>query len=178
VTPITTTDYSDTMTLKFFASPGGTLLGTSQSLEAKCSLTLNPDLTITKDCNGVQVLVENDQVVIRAGNIITVTNTGQEDLTNVTITDTEVQTLSTPVGGTGWTCSAGQCTGGILAKGASAVLTQTYIPDTFTGGPDPSTVKFVNIASAEGKGKISLKSVGPKEDNAECPLCPPHTTTP
>ena len=175
VTPITTTAYSDTMTLSFFASPGGTLLGTATAT-ANCSLTLQPDLTITKDCDGVQVLVENGQVVIKASNTITVANTGQEGLNSVKITDTEVPTLVKFSGGANLTCTAGsgQCTGS-LAVGETVVLKQTYIPDSFTGGPDPSTVVFTNTASAEGVGAISGTPVSPETDSADCPLCPPHS---
>lgn len=176
VTPITTVDFSDTVTLSFFASSGGTLLGTSPSNEAECSLTLQPDLTITKECDGVQVVLEGGQVVIKASNTITVTNNGQEALNSVVIKDDEVPTLVEFSGGANITCVAGsgQCTGS-LALGEVVVLKQTYVPDTFTGGPDPSTVKFVNTASAEGVGAITGTPVGPEEDDAECPLCPPHT---
>jgi len=163
------------MTLRFFASPGGTLLGTATAT-ANCNLTLQPDLSITKVCDGVQVALENGQVVIRAGNTITVANTGQERLNSVVISDNEVPTLVKFSGGTNLTCTAGsgQCTGS-LALGETVVLKQTYIPDSFTGGPDPSTVVFTNTASAQGVGAITGTPVAPETDSAECPLCPPHS---
>jgi hypothetical protein len=148
--------------------------------DAGCSPNLNPDLSITKVCDdslgggtGVQLVVDNNQVVVEVGNIITVTNEGNEDLVNVSISDSDVQTLVKVSGGANLTCSGNTCTGK-LDNGEAVTLKQTYRPDgdNILGAlTNPSGVEFKNTASAEGTGVLSQTPLGPLTAEASCELC-------
>lgn len=158
----------------------------SHSDDATCALAVTPGLTITKVCDpaigggsGVELVVDGNQVVVQVGNIITVTNTGIEDLEEVTISDTEVQSLTIvvtdPPTGAGLDCSGGSSCTGTLEAGETVTFKQTYKPDggSITGGlGTPNTVFFNNIASAQGTGVLSGTSVNPPDAEASCELCP------
>jgi hypothetical protein len=148
---------------------------------ASCSPNLNPDLTIAKVCDdsigggtGVQLVIDNGQVVVEVGNIITVTNTGNEDLVSVSISDSDVQTLVKMSGGSNLTCSGNSCTGS-MDNGEVVVLQQTYRPDgqNIIGALAlPGGVAFNNTASAQGAGVLSGTPLGPLTADASCVLCP------
>lgn len=156
---------------------------------ASCAPDVVPGLTIVKDCDpalgggsGVRLVAIGGQVVVEVGNIITVTNTGQEVLTDVLISDSQVANLSILSGGGDLTCTAAsgaadaQCTGS-LGLGETVVFKQTYKPDgsAITGALGlPNSVFFNNIASAQGVGILSDTPIGPLTDDASCELCPPH----
>jgi hypothetical protein len=155
----------------------------SANYEATCAPNLDPDLAIEKVCDpaigggsGVQLVVDGGQVVVEVGNIITVTNNGNEDLVNVTISDSDVQTLVKVSGGANLNCSGNSCTGS-MDNGETVTLKQTYRPDgqniLGTLG-QPNTVFFNNTASASGTGVLSQTPLGPLTADASCELCPPH----
>jgi len=157
---------------------------------ATCSLTVAPGLTITKDCDsaygggsGVRLVVDSGKVVVEVGNIITVTNTGIEDLKNVVIKDDQVASLIKTSGGANLNCTAAsggadaQCTG-TLDAGEVVTFKQLYKPDgtSIVGAlSTPNSVFFKNIATAQGTGVLSNSGTGLKQDDAVCELCPPHT---
>ncbi|MCC6075304.1 hypothetical protein ACFPTX_01635 [Pseudomonas sp. GCM10022188] len=184
-TPVTQTSFSDTVTLTFYANSNKTaVLGTATD-DATCLLDVHPDLSITKVCDpegaGVRLEVVDGKVVVAVDNKITVTNDGQEALSNVIIEDSQVQSLTKVSGGTNLTCTAAtssavaRCTGS-MAFGEVVVFEQAYYPDTITGDPnDPSTASFSNTASAQATGALSGTAVPKEEATANCVLCPPHT---
>ncbi|WP_339458263.1 hypothetical protein [Pseudomonas sp. EA_105y_Pfl2_R69] len=152
----------------------------SHNDSASCTPNLNPDLTIIKVCDdaigggtGVELVVDNGQVVVQVGNIITVSNPGNEDLTNVSISDSDVQTLVKMSGGAGLTCSGNSCTG-TMDTGDVVVLKQTYRPDgqNILGAlSNPSGVSFKNTATTSGTGVLSGTPLGPLMATATCELC-------
>jgi hypothetical protein len=152
----------------------------SHNDSASCTPNLNPDLTIIKVCDdaigggtGVELVVDNGQVVVQVGNIITVSNPGNEDLTNVSISDSDVQTLVKMSGGAGLTCSGNSCTG-TMDTGDVVVLKQTYRPDgqIILGAlSNPSGVSFKNTATTSGTGVLSGTPLGPLMATATCELC-------
>jgi hypothetical protein len=160
----------------------------SDFASAGCAPDVTPNLTIVKDCDpalgggsGVRLVAEAGQVVVEVGNIITVTNTGQEVLTNVLISDTQVANLVKQSGGANLTCTAAssgvdaKCTG-TLGLGETVVFKQQYKPDgsAITGVLGlPDSVAFNNVASAQGTGILSATPVGPLTDDASCELCAP-----
>ncbi|WP_341502583.1 hypothetical protein [Gallaecimonas sp. GXIMD4217] len=179
----------------------------SGTATATCQLQLHPDLSITKICDselggentdgsGVILEIVDGMVAVRVGNIITVTNTGDEDLDPVTLSDSEVAMLMEviPAGESAkFVCqdktdsTDASCTGS-LGIGESVQFRQTYKPDglSILGWlTAPSTVEFSNTATADGAGKLSgipigeaneVPDPGPRTATAECPLCPPHDT--
>jgi len=185
-TPVSQTSFSDEVTLNFYASSAKTSLLGSESDDATCLLDLTPNLSIAKECDpedgGVRLEVVGGKVVVAVDNVITVTNDGQEALTDVLVSDTEVQSLEDPDGaGTTWVCTdasgstPAKCEGSLAFQG-SVEFRQTYYPDTIGGnGDEPGTVYFSNTASAQAKGAVSGNAVPKEEATAECILCPPHS---
>jgi len=184
-TPVSQTSFSDTVTLNFYANSAKTALLGTETGDATCLLDLTPNLSITKECDpedgGVRLTVVDNKVVVVVDNVITVTNDGQEALTDVVIEDSEVQSLVKVSGGDNLTCTAAsgsavaKCTGS-MAFGETVVFEQTYYPDTIGGnGDEPGTVYFSNTASAQAKGAISGDTVPKEEATANCVLCPPHS---
>ena len=109
-------------------------------------------------------------VAVEVGNVVTVSNIGDEVLNPVVVSDSEAA-LSTSA--TGWVCDATGCVGA-LALGGSVTFTQTYLPDgvNIVGAlTDPGSVEFVNTATASGAGVLSDIPVGPKSATATCRIC-------
>lgn len=188
VTSSNSTSHTDTITAEgtnFFDSEDTA----SAQDTASCSLNLSPGLSLTKVCDedigggsGVRLVVDGGQVVVEAGNIITVSNTGNEALDNVVIQDDQVAGLVKISGGANLTCTdksgstPAQCTG-TLAIGDTVVFQQTYKPDgsSISGSlPLPSTVAFDNLASVTATGALTNTPLEASDD-ASCALCPPHT---
>jgi len=148
---------------------------------AQCEITPIPNLSITKACDesingtGVRLVQLGGVVSVEVGNVIIVTNTGDEALNPVQVSDSETA-LSTSE--TGWSCPAGVCSGP-LGLGESITFTQTYYPDgaNILGAlTNPGSVFFSNTATAGGLGVLSQIPVGPKTDFADCKICPPCPT--
>lgn len=188
VTSNDSTSHTDTITASgtnfFDANDSATAQDT-----ATCSLDLTPSLSIVKDCDpalgggsGVRLVVDSGKVVVEVGNIITVSNTGNEALDNVVIQDDQVSALNKVSGGANLTCTAksgstpAKCTG-TMAIGDTVVFKQTYKPDgsSITGSlPLPNTVLFDNLASVTATGALTNTALEDSDDTS-CELCPPHT---
>jgi len=185
----TTPDHKDTLTatgINFF-EPESTAVNDFD--DASCAPTVTPGLTITKVCDpeigggsGVELVVDGGKVVVQVGNIITVTNTGNEDLEDVLISDTEVQELKIISGGSGLSCTLAsvgvpaKCEGSLDSL-ETVTFQQTYKPDgdSITGNlATPNNVFFNNTASALGTGVLSGTEIPKKEATASCELCPPE----
>ena len=143
-----------------------------------CSITPAPNLTIMKVCDtslgggtGVELIQQNGVVVVQVGNIITVENTGDEDLDPVTVSDDQADLIQSA--GPVFTCVGNTCTGR-LDVGQTVTFTQKYLPDgnSIIGAlTNPDGVSFVNEATAQGTGVLSTTDVGPVMDDAPCNLC-------
>lgn len=173
----TSTSHSNTMTVA-----GENVFNASDTVSdydmASCGISPAPAISIDKKCdesiNGTGVrLVQYDGVVaVEVGNIIEVTNTGNEVLSPVQVSDSEMALITTAPG---WSCASGICTGS-LGLGESIRFTQTYLPDGLNVENqlnEPANVLFKNEATASGAGKLSGASVGPVTDDATCKVCPP-----
>lgn len=184
----TTPSHSNTMTVTG-ANTFDVTDTVSDFADASCAPDVLPGLTIVKDCDpalgggsGVRLVAAGGQVVVEVGNIITVTNTGQEVLTDVLISDSQVANLVKQSGGAGLVCTAAssgvdaKCTG-TLGLGETVVFKQQYRPDgsAISGALGlPNTLFFNNVASAQGVGILSATPIGPLTDDASCELCAPH----
>lgn len=165
---------------------------------ASCALTLERELTITKECKGPNgdtdgvalVLIQDanmDQVVaVQITNEIVVANdpanpTDNENV-DIVLTDTDAATLTvlTQPAGSTITCDAMtlQCTG-ILPVGESVTIRAQYLPTA----PDAAGVadlraqelaQFSNTASVNGEGVLSgtVVSMTDITATATCDLCP------
>ena len=127
---------------------------------------------------GVRLAQLSGVVAVEVGNIITVTNTGDEVLNPVQVSDTEMELATTK---TGWSCGTGvgNTCSGPLGLGDSVTFTQTYFPDGYSilgALTDPGSVFFKNVASASGVGVLSGIVRGPLSDDATCKICPPCST--
>jgi hypothetical protein len=148
---------------------------------AACAPDLNPGLSIAKDCDpenaGVRLVAEGGVVLVEVDNLIEVTNTGDVAL-EVMVSDAQVQAL-VEEGSALFTCppaTPNQCTG-TLNPGVSATFRQTYRPDGLSLGAGdslelPSSLSFVNTASATGTALIGGDNVDAGPVSADCPLCP------
>lgn len=148
---------------------------------ASCAPDVNPDLSIVKDCDpedaGVRLVAEGGVVLVEVDNVIVVTNTGDVAL-DVTVSDDQVQAL-VEEGSTLFTCPPAtpyECTG-TLNPGVAATFRQTYRPDGFSLGAGdsldlPSSLSFVNTATATGTALIGGDEVAAGPVSADCPLCP------
>ncbi|WKE65660.1 hypothetical protein PVT67_18680 [Gallaecimonas kandeliae] len=193
LTSTTQTSHTDTITAHGTNAFDSNDTVDSAPATASCSLALNPDLSITKVCDsslgggtGVILSAENDIVLVKVGNIITVTNTGNEALSPVVVSDAEVQDLVYDSGENTFSCTSktasadAKCTGS-LGLGKSVTFKQQYKPDglSIIGAlTNPGSVLFSNTASALAKGKLSGTDVNngvAKTATASCPLCPDNT---
>jgi hypothetical protein len=158
--PLGSNGLSDTVTVTANTRPDGNGLVLTEDATAECpNLQINPALKIEKDCESV-VEVVNNQVVVKVLVSGTVSNIGDTNLSNVTVTDNE----------------AGQLlSGGFLAPGGSAAYSGQYFPSG-VNSPLPSDVMFTDTATATATDIFGNPVPGPNDppvsDVAECPLCP------
>jgi hypothetical protein len=131
---------------------------------ATCSVEVESELGINKSCQAVRLTPGG--VTIEVVVDMTVTNNGGDALTNVTVTDNRIGTLTVPVD---------------LAPGDSYTFEdQVYTPTAqdSTSNTDPNVASFTDtITDAQGTGVLSGETVhaGTPLPTATCFLCPPVT---
>ena len=158
--PLGQNGLSDTVTATAETVTGVVL---TDSTTAKCpNLQISPALSITKDCTSVFEVVDNQgvsQVVVKVNVSGTVCNTGDSNLSNVTVTDDKAgQLLVDRTSLTPNTCAtfSGQYTASELPSAAGFTDTATATATDIFGDPVP-------------------KPGDPQQSDmaACCPLCPP-----
>ncbi|RMH82994.1 hypothetical protein EA796_17610 [Pseudomonas sp. AOB-7] len=153
----------------------------ANAVVTECSPDVNPGLSLTKDCDpenaGVRLVADGGVVLVEVDNVIVVENTGDVALA-VTVSDDQVQAL-VEEGSALFTCppaTPNSCTG-TLNPGVSATFRQTYRPDGLSLGAGgslelPSSVSFVNTATATATAAVGGDQVAADPVSADCPLCP------
>ncbi len=143
---------TNTATAVGFTAPnsgGDEVDSTPPAGTATCTTPVTNTVSVKKACdaaNGGATLVDaGSQVVVKVFYTARVCNTGQSQLTNITLVDHHDGDTDTP-NGTGLTLNAGQCTG---ATGAPADLSGSYFPNAI----DNNTGRFgfvdtISITSA------------------------------
>jgi hypothetical protein len=156
---------SNEVTVKAVTSFGGKVgPATGTMNDSSCVPAPKPGLNISKMCNGpVKLIDDNGTLKFKVPVKITLMNTGDEDLTNIAVTDDKIGSIGTFN----------------LKKGAQTTATRTYN----TTSPDGTATEwagcgvfFSDIASvtaAEGVFTGALNSSQlPPNATATCPFCP------
>ena len=161
-----TLNHSDTVTAtgEVLAADGETVLDSaSNSDSATCSDTFTRDIALQKDCDEVVLVPEGGKLVVKAKVTVTVSNTGDEDLTVTSLTDNPAVTFDT-------------ATPFVLPAGGEPVVVNGFYFPTSTseiGGP-LTNLSFPDTASVSATGAFSGASATASDD-ADCPLCPTPT---
>lgn len=133
--------------------------------EEACTYPGDPDISITKTCDGEVSFVNG---ALRVCTSIALENTGTEPLSNITVYDPTITGNAAPI-----------ASGISLAPGATTTLngsTYCYTPTLPNGPISASAVSFSNTASVTATGAISGKAIPATGDpaissTADCPLC-------
>ena len=182
VTSTTTNPITNGVTASASSSSGGggtPVTASNSSVCATCQV--NGAINATKSCQtGVAVTGSNPAVVaVDVTYSGTVTNTGNESLSNVSVSDSatgtsDTATLSTCVVTTPSTCSIsnGKAT---LAPTGQVNYQGSYLPSNFTLPTAGGRAQFTDSVTATGTGVLSglTKTAGPI--SATCTLCPAGT---
>jgi hypothetical protein len=160
--PLTSNGLSDTITAEANTEPDGTGVVLTDDATAECpNLQINPQLQISKDCESV-VEVVNNQVVVKVNVSGQVCNIGDTNLSNVTVTDDKAGPLLSVL---------------LLTPGLCAPYSGEYFPSE-VNSPLPSDLMFTDTATATATDIFGDPVPNPDEneppvtDVATCPLCP------
>ncbi|MBV2131604.1 hypothetical protein KRX52_02195 [Pseudomonas sp. MAP12] len=158
-----TLNHGDTVTVSgdVLASDGTTVLDDADATQsATCSDTFTRGIDIQKDCDEVVLVPENGKLVVKTKVTVTVSNTGEENLTVTSLTDNPAVTFdkATPFA--------------LPAGGQAEVINGYYYPTSPTeiGGP-LTNLSFPDTATVNATGVYSGGS-STDNDGADCPLCP------
>jgi hypothetical protein len=167
--PLTSNGLTDTVTVTANSEAGGTGTTVTDTAQATCpNLQVNPALTVSKDCE-TSVVVVNNQVVVKVTVSGQVCNTGDSNLSNVTVDDLNITTTPDPLLSGGPVLPAGQCRN----------YSGTYFPST-ANSSNPLLVEFTDTVKATAVdifGNAVPNPQGPPvTDPATCKLCPCPTT--
>jgi hypothetical protein len=131
-----------------------------------CSVVPNRQASIETTCQDVRLMKMDGTLVVEVLVDITVTNTGEERLNNVSVDDDRLGNL---------------IAGATLDPGESIIFQdQSYIPSAPDQEPiagtsdkyDPHTAMFTNTVTVEGEGEISGELLDPFPfDSTTCELC-------
>lgn len=173
---------------------GGTVCTTTDGL-ATCSATPTNSITISKNCGvpatfpnatlpGTQLVTQGGFAAVKVNFSGTVTNNGQSQLTGITVTDNPAATITVA-----WPGATG-----VLAPGASAKYSGTYIPSGLDAGADPlggvagrysfaDQIKVTGASAALGSSPgHDVACTGTFNSNAQacgaaaCNICPAGAT--
>jgi hypothetical protein len=135
-----------------------------------CSVTVNPRLSVKKECRDVRLVDVSGVLSVEVEVGIEIQNTGAEKLVSVKVTDDQVATLQT-VDANGNPVTA---FGGWLLPGQKAFFRGRHVPAQADGGvTDPGAATFSDRVEVEGRGALSGTWLAPKPfATASCPLCP------
>ncbi len=154
------------VTARAAASPGGTrdITASYQMDEADtCELLITPMIDVEKECKTVKIVQVGDTLQPQVCNTITLTNTSNEKLVNVSLVDNPSNADPTTL-----------ISGGDLGPRESITpIEHCYTPTaTDSGTEEPEEATFSNEVLASGDGAIS-GSEATDGDNVQCKLCPP-----
>lgn len=155
---------TNTASVSAATTPGGPKTVTDVSDPAVCpQVILTPGLAVNKNCE-VRLAVENDRVIVLVNFGGQVSNTGQNILDNVTVSDD----AGTPDDPADDQIVFGPAT---LFPGQSQPYSGSYKPRT-TFTDNPSSASFSDTVTATGTPRLGG---GPltQTASATCPLCPP-----
>lgn len=164
--PLAQNGTTDTVTVTGTTEDGDSNTALSDSATATCpNLSVSPALSVTKDC-ATSIVVSENKVVAQVNVSGMVCNTGDTNLSNVTVTDQGIVTDPNPL-----------IDGATLAPGACQSYSGSYLPSAAqdTNGVDttcPSEVVFKDTVEATATD-IFGQGVTPQTDMATCKLCPP-----
>jgi len=162
----TTSKVFNNVTARAAASPGGTRDITDSYVMVAadtCELLVTPELDVEKECKTVKLVQVDGTLQPQVCNTITLTNTSNEKLVNVSLVDSPSNADPTTL-----------IDGGELDPGESITpIEHCYTPTATDSGTDePEEVTFSNEVLASGDGAIS-GSEDTDSDNVQCKLCPP-----
>jgi hypothetical protein len=156
---------SDTVTVTANTAADNTGTALSDMATAQCpNLQVSPALSVTKDCTTAIALM-NNTVVAKVNVSGMVCNTGDSNLSNVSVDDLAITTSPDPL-----------VSNISLATGACQNYSGSYIPSAANdanGNPTtcPADVVFKDTVRATAKD-IFGNDVTPQTDMADCKLCP------
>jgi hypothetical protein len=149
---------------------GGLVLYYSEAMTAgeanACSVVPNRQVSVETTCKDVRLMEMGGALVVEVVVDITVTNTGEERLNDVSVDDDKLGILAV-----GETLDPGQ---------SITFQDQSYIPSAPDQEPiegtsdkyDPETAMFTNTVTVEGEGEISGELLDPFPfDSTTCDLC-------
>ncbi|SDS39545.1 hypothetical protein [Pseudomonas oryzae] len=157
-----TLNHSDTVTAEGDVLSGTTVLDSAEHSDgATCDDTFTRDIDIQKECDEVVLVPENGKLVVKTKVTVTVSNTGDEDLTVTSLTDDPAVVFD-------------QATPFTLPAGGTPVeIEGYYFPSSPTEISGPLTdLSFPDTASVSATGAFSGATASDSDD-ADCPLCPP-----
>lgn len=155
---------------------GATSSGGSNKVNASGSAvcgkcTVNPALTVGKSCS-TDVAISGTQVAVKVNFSGSVQNTGNEQLTNVAVSEDNNADGSVDVNSLNLTKNGAACGSPCsLNPGDSATFSGSYFPNNFEA-VTAGRATFADTVSATAKGKLSGSTVGPNSITAHCLLCP------
>ena len=156
-----------------------------------CTASANPAIGLSKQCVDVRLVStgSSGDLLVEVLTKITVTNTGDEALNNVSVTDTVGGTLAsgqTLAPGASKTYNVvdrpaipGETQTSYCAIGGTACTTNSQCSTLITGDTcntttlyDPDDASFSNTANASGTGAFSGGTANATPASAQCFLCP------
>ncbi len=126
---------------------------------AKCDVLINPDVKIEKSCEA-SLMVMDGKLVVAVDVEATITNTGNEDLTNLSVVDDPAVSFKLKGGGDVPTS--------MEAGGSPITIVGRYFPATLDTS-DPTN--FSDMIDVTAKGAFTTVTASDMED-ATCGLCP------
>jgi len=162
-----TLNHADTVTAEgdVLASDDSVLQSTDGEASDTCSQSFTRGISVLKDCD--QVILEpdaNGRLVVKVKVTATVTNTGDEDLQNIVLTDNPAVVFESYPS----TLAGGQ------TPDASFTVNGYYYPTSTIDLTNLTSLSFPDEASVTASGVFSGVGGGQSSDtdDADCPLCP------
>jgi len=162
-----TLNHADTVTAEgdVLASDDSVLQSTDDAASDTCSQSFTRGISVLKDCD--QVILEpdaNGRLVVKVKVTATVTNTGDEDLQNIVLTDNPAVVFESYPS----TLAGGQ------TPDASFTVNGYYYPTSAIDLTNLTSLSFPDEASVTASGVFSGVGGGQSSDtdDADCPLCP------